>query len=562
MNRVIWTCWLQGRDRAPRLVQRCLSSWERKNPGWQVRCLDQRLVRRYLDLPDLRGKVITHASFSDVIRILLLREYGGVWVDATLYCHRPLDQWLESCLAERFFAFRQPAADRLLSSWFLAAGLDDPLVSAWCEKTLTYWSQRTRAESYFWFHDLFAELYQSDRRFKEAWDRVPRILAAGPHAIQRVGMFRAEDEAAAAIDWTTPVFKLTHRIEGGSYAPGTLVWRLLESDPSFDSGHRPGGHNGTGAPRPASSNPGPATFACLKVSTENLGDHIQILAGRMLMRRLGIEPSLYLDRDHELASSEALHRTPGRIAVLLNGWFKTNGTQWPPHEKVLPVFLGFHIRLFQCPELLSDQAIAYYRKHQPIGCRDAYTRELLRSKEVEAFESNCLSLAFPRRPPRPATQTKVFVASRDTRLLDLLPGEVGPFHYVNHYSGSTDFHGNLARAETLLQAYRTEARLIITTFLHCALPALAMGIPVVVFYPLNDARGHQSDRERFGALANLTRVYRTDEMDQVDWDPAPVDVGGLKLSLADQLAALAARWPLPDGEPLSPIAPAGELPPP
>ena len=90
--------------------------------------------------------------------------------------------------------------------------------------------------------------------------------------------------------------------------------------------------------------------------------------------------------------------------------------------------------------------------------------------------------------------------------------------------------------------YRSRAKLVVTTLLHCALPAIAMGIPVVVFYPLNDAAGHASDRERFSSLEPIVRVYRFDELDEVDWNPQPVDVSAIKLGALDSFYALAARW--------------------
>src|SRR5258708_37088752 len=93
----------------------------------------------------------------------------------------------------------------------------------------------------------------------------------------------------------------------------------------------------------------------------------------------------------------------------------------------------------------------------------------------------------------------------------------------------------MARARELLDAYRSHAKLIITTLLHCALPAIAMGIPVVVFFPINDETAHASDRERFSSLDGLVRVYRFEEMASVDWNPRPIDVGDIKLKILDRL---------------------------
>src|ERR1043166_2176111 len=85
------------------------------------------------------------------------------------------------------------------------------------------------------------------------------------------------------------------------------------------------------------------TIGSLKASTENLGDYIQILACLRLLEAMQLRPSVYLDRDTELASAPALGSCPGRIVLPLNGWFKRTvgpDPQWPPHEKIIPGFVG------------------------------------------------------------------------------------------------------------------------------------------------------------------------------------------------------------------------------
>lgn len=560
MRKTIWTCWFQGRENAPALVKSCLNSWERHNPNWDLRCLDAVSVQQYVPLSqyiDLDKKTLTAASLSDVLRILLLREFGGLWVDATLFCNRPLDDWLPDVMGEGFFAFAAPAPSRPLASWFLSADADHYLVSAWCRQTIAYWSERTASDDYFWFHHLFRDMMKSDPQAAEAWARVPKISADGPHKVQfGIDMYRPKAEAEREIDWSTPVFKLTHRLSEKHSISGSLLEYVLE---------RQGNSQGAGerAPRRADATPGAATpksFAALKVSTENLGDHIQIIAALRMLSHLGIEPTRFIDRDDEIKSAPSLDDEEGPVGIILNGWFKTKPAEWPPHPKLWPLVIGFHIRLFQCPELLSDASIDYFRRHQPIGCRDVHTEALLRSKGVEAFTSNCLSLIFSRRIEDPNTQTEVLVVSRDARIMDHLPQSIAPFTFLSHYTGSSDFAANMAQAEEFLEIYRSRARLIVTSLLHCALPAIAMGIPVVVFYPINSETLHASDRERFSSLERLIRVYRLDEIDSVNWNPQPIDVGDIKLQLLDRFYDMAARWQVAAPRPLGPIAPPNVLP--
>jgi len=561
MRKTIWTCWLQGRDNAPPLVQSCLSSWERYNPGWDVRCLDATTVGRYVALEqyvDLNKQSLTAASLSDLLRILLLREFGGLWVDATLICNRRLDDWLPQFMGEGFFAFAAPAPGRALASWFLSADADHYLVSAWCRRAVAYWANRTATDDYFWFHRLFRELVEDDPQAAAAWARVPKLSAAGPHQVQfstRLNEPKANGERE--IDWSTPVFKLTHRLPEQQAISGSLLEYVLGRQNDMPRCRAP-------APPAAPATRGavtPKSFAALKVSTENLGDHIQIIAALRLLSCLGIAPTRFIDRDDEIGSAPGLRDVAGPVGIILNGWFKTNRAEWPPHPKLWPLIIGLHIRLFQCPELISPASIDFFRRHQPIGCRDVYTEALLRREGVEAFTSNCLSLLFPRRIEDPNTQTEVFVVSRDRRIVDYLPrASLGPCSFVSHYSGSRDFAANMARAERLLALYRSRAKLIVTTMLHCALPAIAMGIPVVVFYPINSEAGHASDRERFSSLERLIRVYRVEETASVDFDPRPVDVGDIKLQLLDSFYEMAAQWQIA-APPLGPIAPPSALPP-
>ena len=445
MRKTIWACWLQGEEHAPPLVRACLSSWRRNNPGWEVRCLDATTIERYVPVRgyvDLEQQSVTAASLSDILRILLPREFGGVWADATLLCNRPLDDWLPGVMDAGFFAFTAAGRDRVLSSWFLATTTPNHyLVSQWHKRSVDYWRGRQCSDDYFWFHHQFRDLCETDRLAAEAWSRVPKHSADGPHALQRGGrLYRPAHEVMDSIDWRTPVFKLTHHVEKERLTPGCLLANVLSREEPL-------------LPVPVTQERTPPVLsgmASLKVSSENLGDHIQIISALRLLSRLGVNPTRYIDRDDEIRSAPELDAEEGPVGIVLNGWFKTNCAEWPPHPKLAPLIFGFHIRLFQCPELVSDASIAFFRHHEPIGCRDVYTASLLRSKGVDAFTSHCLSLTLPRRRDDAATQTDLFVVSRDERIKDYLPSRIGPYSFINHYSGSTDFTANIAQAQEFL----------------------------------------------------------------------------------------------------------------
>ena len=230
MQRVIWSCWFQGRRQAPELVEKCLESWQRRNPAWDFRCLDAESIARYVDLNahvELRAQTITAASLSDILRLLLLHEFGGVWVDATTFCNVPLDNWLPGAAASGFFAFARPAPDRELASWFLAAEPGNPLIAAWCARAIDYWRGRKRSDDYFWLHHEFGRLCEFNEPARTEWRTSVRISADPAHAIQKIGMDVDFETARSRVDWTTPVFKLTHRYDAARIRPESLAGRLL-----------------------------------------------------------------------------------------------------------------------------------------------------------------------------------------------------------------------------------------------------------------------------------------------------------------------------------------------
>lgn len=263
-------------------------------------------------------------------------------------------------------------------------------------------------------------------------------------------------------------------------------------------------------------------IASYSVETNNLGDHIQIIAQLKLLSQLGLEPEVYLDRDSGIQP-----RGTDDYFLVMNGWHKRQGHIWPPSNNITPLFIGFHARnkkgLFD--NVSNFKSVEYLKRHTPVGCRDLHTFNLLRDLNVDCYVSNCLTTTFPKRDKK-LTQTKIFVSSRDDKILGILPENIrSQCEYITHYSKSTDFKTNMELAQQLLDNYRDNAKLVITTFLHCALPCIAMGIPVIVLYPDFDINSthHLSDKQRMSTLISTTPCYYFDEVSYIDWNPPVID---------------------------------------
>ena len=225
--RVVWTLWLQGWEAAPPLVQACLASWQRRNPTWTVQPLTSETIGDYVDLeavyPGVNTNDVSAATLSDMVRIALLSEHGGVWADSTVFCVTPLDEWIDDYAATGFFAFARPGPDRMLSSWFLASEPAQPLVLEWRERVREYWHDRRAPDHYFWLHRLFSDAYRTDHAFRKTWDDTRELRSDGPHyfvpyrsRLERRMTKRARVRVLSGVD---PVYKLSHRTESATPHP-------------------------------------------------------------------------------------------------------------------------------------------------------------------------------------------------------------------------------------------------------------------------------------------------------------------------------------------------------
>jgi hypothetical protein len=268
--RKIWILWHQGLSEAPFIIRRCIDSWVKENPSWEVVILDKDNLAEYivLDLSDDKLVNLSLTKQSNLVRLQLLSEYGGVWADATTLCMRPLDDWIYDCYTSGFFAFYKPGRDRIVSTWFIACKEECPIVLKlreryvsffmkndfnnngrfkqkiikWLskilnrsEKTTMYWFSPVvikllRVYPYFIFHYMFERLVSSDSECQIIWNKTKKISADGPHKIQKVGLFSPVNKNIIneINEKLTPIYKLTWKYDHSKYSPSSVLYYLLE----------------------------------------------------------------------------------------------------------------------------------------------------------------------------------------------------------------------------------------------------------------------------------------------------------------------------------------------
>ncbi|MCK9295290.1 MAG: capsular polysaccharide synthesis protein [Desulfobulbaceae bacterium] len=267
--RKIWFLWFQGMDNAPFVVRKCYESWKERNPNWELIFLSDENLSHYasLALPPEKIYKLTKALYSDFIRLELLSKYGGVWVDSTCFCVDSLDNWLGEYTSSGFFAFYQPAPDRVMSSWFLASEKGHPIVVKLIENLIYYWLKndlsnegkewlieklntlfnRNSLTTKYWFsfivtkifkafpycalHYKFAELVMTVPECFAIWNNTKKFNANIPHKLQHAGLFSPlVEEIKKEIDnKKVPLYKLTWKYNHADLKEGSILHYLFES---------------------------------------------------------------------------------------------------------------------------------------------------------------------------------------------------------------------------------------------------------------------------------------------------------------------------------------------
>lgn len=281
-------------------------------------------------------------------------------------------------------------------------------------------------------------------------------------------------------------------------------------------------------------------YGLLQYRTGNIGDEIQSLAAKQFLPEI----DMYLERDY-LNQID----TDDEIKLILNGWFTHHPENWPPADNIDPLITSFHLSRSARDGLLRPKSIEYFKKHEPIGCRDLYTKRQLTDKGVDAYFSGCLTLTLNSEKEQESSGEIIFV-DLDEEVISGLPSDLvrearrKTHNYQdsatnlksNIYSntperikqvsrrtglnsaffdvferfisqtsgGHTNRETKFTRAQHYLKEY-AKAELVITSRLHVTLPCLAFGTPVILIH-------EDPDDPRFSGLDEYMNIVPRHEI--------------------------------------------------
>ncbi|MFH7324337.1 capsular polysaccharide synthesis protein [Aeromicrobium sp. JJY06] len=209
----VFTYWAQGLDHAPPIVRENVARM-RSMFGDRLVVLTDESKDDWVPRPafeDYRPRMVPR-EHSDVLRLDLLRKYGGLWLDATCLVTAAFT------VPKGFFAFpkegKRAEGTPRLSVWALASEPGGYLASVFAEALHAYWSTYDEALDYYFIHHIFEVLCLLDPTFDEEWQRaatVGRSWGIAPRELYRVMGNEYDPDRAAEILEGSPVHKLNHK---------------------------------------------------------------------------------------------------------------------------------------------------------------------------------------------------------------------------------------------------------------------------------------------------------------------------------------------------------------
>ena len=180
-------------------------------------------------------------------------------------------------------------------------------------------------------------------------------------------------------------------------------------------------------------------------------------------------------------------------------------------KDIIPVFLAMTIESggFK-EEYVNNHNMNYLKQYEPIGCRDAKTRDMLLKHGVKAYLNGCLTAVTKKRK---CCGTKILLVDVPMEVEKYLPkwnNEVEIYSQQKYFDNSFSIDDIRKLVDERYDYYFNEAKLVVTSRLHVASPCMAVGIPVVFTKNVVDAR--------FPWLETYIPLYSKDSYGEIDWN--------------------------------------------
>ena len=243
--KIIWTMWQQGEAQMPDTVKASMKTIEdfAKRNGCEFHLLTNDNLEHFVDIPKditekYKKKELTAAHYSDIVRFSLLYQYGGIWMDATLF----VSPYATLKMFEgKFFSLNHPPLDtnkmeRTICDYkwsgFFLAGQKGGTHFKHIRDLYIYYVRKYPLFIHYLMMDYFIlSEYASNPEFKSLVDKLPVLETA-----ERMWFLREyANDSFEEQEWgemlkTTPIMKTTYKINKDMLIPGSYLYKFFHGE--------------------------------------------------------------------------------------------------------------------------------------------------------------------------------------------------------------------------------------------------------------------------------------------------------------------------------------------
>lgn len=235
----IWIFWYQGWENAPQIVKDCRVTTEKylNSEKYNVHYLTKENYTAFVKFPEwIMDKVssgtIDLTKFSDLLRAALLYHFGGVWMDATIFLTKPID---EKIMDRRYYTIKRLPEHPMYciskhqwSGFFMTTNTSNtPFYKELLLLQAEYWRRENGAIDYLLIDYLMALILQNNPDMTKEWESIPQNNTESLF-IEKNLNGRYDPDKWEEIKKETALFKVTYKIPL-SNDPDTYYNRVVNS---------------------------------------------------------------------------------------------------------------------------------------------------------------------------------------------------------------------------------------------------------------------------------------------------------------------------------------------
>jgi len=171
----VWVFWWQGREAMPEIIELCYKSKLRAAGTHSVILLTKDNIREYVEFPEyvwqqFEAKKLRIQHLADMIRVQLIAKYGGIWLDASIYC---IDNIPEEIYSADVYSLKHEIDEQYVSlcRWttFVIGGLKNNVLCSFLNEFFVEYCKTGKP---------FIDYYMFDCAIAVAYNNLPKVQDA------------------------------------------------------------------------------------------------------------------------------------------------------------------------------------------------------------------------------------------------------------------------------------------------------------------------------------------------------------------------------------------------